>query len=101
MKKDYPIVDGHRLQYVREPIEVTEKIIKQAEGQVLHKLKLGKFIAVDVHLSGYKFLPACHPFDKEEDCQKACDSHNSWIGFTKDEADQIIYKSMKNSNEKE
>jgi hypothetical protein len=84
-KKPYPLIDGHRKHYVQYPVQ---------------KLN-GKWVGADVLLpSGYISVednPIKGEFDTSEQCQKACDLHNSFNGWTQDEANSIISESMSNS----
>lgn len=80
--ENYPIIDGHRKHYVLHPI----------------KKKNGKWVAVEVLLPNGYIDPTNNPakteFNKEADCQKTCDIHNSFHGWSKDAANTIIAKSM-------
>lgn len=87
--KQYPIIDGHRKHYVRVPVQVTEEIAKKFP----YPIEVGKFIAVDVLKKGYQYLIAPNPL-LEKECQKACDVHNSYHGWTPEEVDEIIKISM-------
>ena len=82
-ERNYPVIDGHRKHYVRYPVTNES----------------GKWVAVDVLLpTGYRHLPLAVEFDSHEDCLKGCQSHNSYIGFSEEEADEIIGVSMAAAN---
>lgn len=87
--ENYPKIEGQKKYYVRYPVQVTEEISKRFS----YPIEVGKWIAVDVLESGYQHLIAPNPMS-EELCEAACDSHNSYHGWTLEEADKIISKSM-------
>jgi len=81
-KREYPIKDEHRRHYVLYPI-----------------VKGEKWRAGDVMLNpgGYRNPfdnPAKVEFDTEEECQKACDIHNSFHGWDENDVEEIICESM-------
>ena len=75
--KNYPKFDGKSYRYVKHPV-----------------MENGKWVGADVLPDGYFISPLALPFNKEADCQKACDSHNSYEGWNKKEANRIIGESM-------
>ncbi len=90
--KPYPIIDGKRKHYVRHAIQITEYA---AEFLSDFGIKKGEWMAVDVlDTGGYQYLLAPNSFKDQTTCQKACDTHNKFLGFKKYEADDIISKSM-------
>jgi hypothetical protein len=84
--KNYPKVDGHIKNYVVYP--------------EINKNK--KWYAANVYLAGWGtpvggyegFNNHKQEFDTEEKCQKACDIHNRYHGWTPDQVDQIVHASM-------
>lgn len=83
---NYPKQDhqpGHHPHYVMHPV-----------------YKHGKWRAAEVDHAGY-FDPFENPakidLDTQEECQKWCDVHNNFHGWSKKEADDIISQSMTNS----
>lgn len=92
--KQYPIIDGNRTHYVRLPIQVKERHLQDYPI----KLEVGKWIAVNVALKGYIPLIAPMAFDTEEECQLACDIHNSYHKFTEDQIREVITESMQQMN---
>ena len=75
--KNYPKFDGKSYKYVKHPV-----------------MQDGKWFGADVVENGYYISPLAIPFEKESDCQRACDSHNSFEGWNKGEAREIIRWSM-------
>ncbi len=72
---EYPIIDEHRRHYIRHPATN----------------KNGKWMAVDVNKDGgYWELIAPIEFDDEEACQKACDIHNEYHKFSKDQILEVL-----------
>lgn len=92
--KQYPIRDGHRRHYMRYPVLVTEQIRKKMVGKVLVLPDVGQYVAVNVHSKGYSFVPTGSPCDIEAFCQKGCDIHNKYHGWTKKEVMEMVGKSM-------
>lgn len=92
-RKYYPLRDGHRRHFVRHPILITEEIAQKKPCAI--PLKPGKWMAVDVLLpNGYNYLIGPGMFETEEACQKACDCHNRYHGWTEEVVKEIISKSM-------
>lgn len=93
----YPkIKRGERI-YVRYPVQIQ----KMDLGKTAGKLKVGKWMAVNVHLpEGYTRLIAPAQYDTEAECQKACDMYNDYHKFTKRQVLAIISASMKASIER-
>lgn len=89
--KNYPKTIGGKPIYVLAPVQIQELDLGKTAG----KLKVGKWMAVDVHLpEGYTRLVAPMQYDTEAECQKACDMHNDYHKFTKRQVLAIISKSM-------
>lgn len=96
--KNYPIVEGSHKYFVRHPvlINIAMHMKQQRFNYPLVPLEPGKWMTVDVFQDGgYNILAAPVLFDTEAECQKACDVHNKFHGWTKDEANEIISESMK------
>jgi hypothetical protein len=97
---NYPIIDGHRKHYVRTPVKLDETILKRYQElgvDYITRADLGNFIAVNVLENGYKPVPTPVVFPTEARCQKSCDIHNDFHGWSKADVYQIIYASMGNS----
>lgn len=87
---NYPLIDEHRKHYVRYPIQV----MRGVKDLIGTNLPVGKFVAVDVLQKGYQHLLCPVIFDTEEECQKACDIHNKYHGWSKDDVNEIVGISM-------
>lgn len=77
------------------------KLINGKYHYVLYPIMLDeKWRAAEVVKGGY-ISPFANPakveFDNEEHCQRSCDIHNEFCGWTPDEVENIISKSMKHS----
>lgn len=86
--------------FVRYPVEVTKVVLDSAKEQELpcgEYLELGKWIGVDVMEDGYSVPSLASGIDTQELCQQGCDTHNKYNGYSKDEANEIIGKSMEKS----
>ena len=81
-KKSYPLIDEEKIIYVQHP--VLKKNSKWVGADVL---KDGGYISVDNN-------PVKTEFDTNDECQKACNVHNSYHGWTKEEVTAIISESM-------
>lgn len=92
--KEYPIIDGHRKQYVSYTIEVTQEMKDRHEFPDM--LEIGKYINVNVAPKGYYMpvIPVC--LDKDT-AERSAKCHNNWLGFTEEEVNLIIDYSMTNS----
>lgn len=91
--REYPVKDEHRTHYVKTPLEIDKHLAEMEEWNV--ELIVGKWIGANVTLNGGFIFPlAPYQFDSEEECQKGCDVHNTWLGYTREEADEIIGMSM-------
>ncbi|MCE7039168.1 hypothetical protein [Dyadobacter sp. CY312] len=102
MKKirNYPRLDGGQYRYVKYPIQITESILLSAKEQKLpvgKKMKIGQWMAVDVLEEGYRINPFAITTDSEDYCQKGCDIHNKYHGWTLKQVIKIIDISMNNS----
>jgi hypothetical protein len=75
--KNYPKFDGKSYKYVKHPV-----------------LDADLWFAADVTEDSYFVSPLANAFANEAECQKACDCHNSYEGWSKDEANRIIGESM-------
>ena len=87
MIPNYPIEDGHRLQYVLYPV-----------------CKDGKWRAAEVVTGGYLNPfdnPAKVDFNTERGCRLACGIHNKYLGLSLEEIEKIISLSMSSPNNKE
>ena len=99
MKKKYPIIDEHRKHYVRMPIQITESTLP-VDSEISKYLKIGDWVAVNVFPKtelfegGYQHLISPISFSDEEICQKSCDIHNEYFGWTPKEVKEIISQSM-------
>jgi len=74
---NYPRMDRGKPCWVKHPV-------KQADGL---------WYGADVKEDGYTVSELSNGFEKESECQKACDSHNSYHGYGLS-ADSIISASM-------
>ena len=87
MIPNYPVIDGHRLQYVLHPV-----------------CRDGKWRAAEVVEGGY-IDPFGNPvkidFKTQLGCQLACGVHNKCAGWTPEEVEEIISLSMNLSKSKE
>lgn len=87
----YPKVKRGERIYVRYPVQIQQMDL----NKTVVKLKVGKWMAVNVHLpEGYTRLIAPVQFDTEAECQKSCDMHNEYHKFTKRQVLAIVSKSM-------
>lgn len=97
-KKPYPVEDCGRYAWVQIPVQITEDIIARAKSRELPmagEFKLGYWIAVNVLLpTGYNVPPNAVPQLLEERCQKGCDIHNHYYGFSMADVEQIVSESM-------
>lgn len=89
--KVYPKLKRGKRIYVRYPVQIQTIDL----DKVPVKLTVGQWMAVDVHLpSGYTRLIAPAQFKTAAECQKSCDIHNNYWGFTNKQVVSIISKSM-------
>lgn len=97
-KKPYPVEDCGKYAWVQFPVEITEAVIESAKAQDLpmaHAFKIGWYVAVNVMLpDGYRIPPNSAPLQSYFQCQKGCDIHNHYYGFSKDDVEQIVSESM-------
>ena len=95
MEKPYPLVEGHRLYYVRYPVQVTKEIIRKYKKLKIDYMQVGKWICVDVLATGgYELVLGANPRDTEAECQAGCDMHNRFHGWTPEEVTEIVGTSM-------
>lgn len=92
--KPYPLIDGHRKHYMRYPILVTDKVLKDIKGKTTMEPKVGQYISVNVLKKGYAYIISGIPSDTEEFCKRCCDIHNNYHGWTKKEVLEMVSKSM-------
>ncbi len=81
---NYPKIDEHRKHYLHWPVQN----------------KKGKWVAANILEDGYMKVDGDHTkvqFQTEEHCQRACDIHNSWCGWSKKQAMAMVAYSMNNS----
>ena len=88
--KNYPIIDEHRKHYVHFPMQITEHMV----SKVLTEVKVGNWMAVNVVKGGYEYLVAPADFKTKQACQKGCDVHNKFHGWTPKKVKEIISWSM-------
>lgn len=84
---NYPVSMAGEMQYVRTPIRIKESF--QPFNCVV-KLIVGNYVAVNVVQGGYFHLMSPNQFKTLEECEKACDAHNKYLGFSDDEADALV-----------
>lgn len=89
-EKPYPQIDEHRKHYVRTPLQITKPTKSLADIT----LKIGSWVGVDVLKNGYQHLLSPFEFKTESECQLACDKHNKYHGWSKEEVNDIISESM-------
>lgn len=77
---NYPIIDGHRQHYVHYPI--------QDEN--------GQWMPVRVERKGYSEIMFAGRHTDFKACQKACDIHNEYHGWSLSDVHEIISFSMNN-----
>lgn len=85
---------------IKYPIEISQTLIDFAFTANLlcaSRLEIGKYVCVEVTNDGYSLPHTASVIDDLEYAEKACNAHNKYLGFTKEEADKIIYQSMNNS----
>jgi len=90
---NYPIKDGHRKQFLKYPIQVTQEI-KEKYPDEMALAKVGQFVSVKVARHGCFVVFGARPFDTFESCHRACLIHNYKLGFTSEETDAIVGYSM-------
>ena len=76
--ENYPLEERGQFYYVKHPV----------------KNKNGKWIGVNVIEGGYQDSPLYCEIDSEENCQKACDVHNRYHGFSEEYVKAIVNWSM-------
>jgi hypothetical protein len=81
-KSFYPVIDEGKTVYVQYP--VLKKNSKWVGADVL---KDGGYISIEDN-------PLKTEFNTFEECQKACNTHNAYHGWTKEEVTAIISESM-------
>ncbi|GAB4042632.1 hypothetical protein [Spirosoma litoris] len=89
MPKEYPVRDEHRLQYVEHPVQ-----LENGKWVAVEVLKTGGYISP---IQNGEINPTKRQFDLEYACQAACDIHNHWLGFNKNQANKLIGQSMRAS----
>lgn len=83
--------------FVKYEIEITQSVIDFAKKENLicaEYLKVGKWICVDVVQGGYKIPQTVSMIDTEEKAIRTCRVHNEFLGYTKEESDEIVSESM-------
>jgi len=90
-------IDTQGNNWVKYPVEITEKFIERWQPRVIVKLKLRHWIGVTVKAAGFDVSPFSVTFNTEAECERACDVHNNWAGYSKKEVTRIVGLSMKNS----
>jgi hypothetical protein len=81
-KKTYPLIDEGKTVYVQHPV-----MKKNAKWVGADVLKDGGYISVEDN-------PLKTEFNTHDKCQKACNVHNTYHGWTKEEVTAIISESM-------
>lgn len=87
--------------YVKYPVQITTALLKLCKQRYLlcsHTLTVGQWIAADIVFDGYSIPHTERGYDKEEECQKACDAHNMFCGWSQNQAIQIIDQALKNAH---
>ena len=82
---------------IKYPLLITQTLIDEAKNNNLlcsKYLELGKYICVNVGEQGYFIPHTASVIETLDYAEKACDSHNRYLGYSKNEADKIIYASM-------
>lgn len=69
--KDYPIQDGHRKQYVKHPLRITQR-----SWIVVRVCTTGGYLKSDANFDSP--VPP-KVFKTEKEAQRACDIHNTWL----------------------
>lgn len=96
--RNYPLRRWDRLRgayrriYVRVPVCVTRAMIERHPCPSL--LIEGKFMAVDVQLTGYSMLFAPTMYETFEDCQRACNAGNQFHGIKQDLYKKVLQQSL-------
>lgn len=90
----YPHVDdrGER-SYVRTPVQYFKNKLPDGFKMVVD-IPEGKWVPVDVKEDGYSHLIAPTAFDSFKECEKACDVHNRYWGWDRQQAIEIEAMSM-------
>ena len=82
---------------VKYPIKITVDVIEHAKKANLlcaQYLEIEKYICVNVNEDSYSIPHTASIIDELDYAERACNAHNKSLGYTKDEADKIIFASM-------
>ena len=86
--------------YVKHPVQVSAVRIQEWKKKYLlcsHYLKPGQWVAADVLHDGYAVPPESSGFNTKEECEKACDAHNCYVGWSDSQVEAIIDQSKYNA----
>ena len=86
--------------HIKYPIIVTQTVINSAKFNNLicaPHLKLNQYIGVDVLEDGYQIPHTAMMYETKKEAKKACDVHNTYLGFNRMQVYRKISESMQKS----
>jgi hypothetical protein len=99
--ENYPKKNKGTELHVQKPVQLTTALLKLCIKNYLlcvHSLKVGQWVAANVVFDGYIIPDTATGYETEEDCQEACNAHNTFCGWSQHQVMQIIDQSLKNAH---